>query len=77
MYEILTAQILSRSVILVVNPLSGMGVEVGLGRSVAQRIVTDPNCQVNVEHLCGDQTLRVYQPPRRQLEKNKDFVKMN
>lgn len=69
--ETLTAQIFPCSVILVVDPLSWMRVEVGLGGSITKRIVTDPDCQVNVEHLWGDQTLCINQPTRSQLEKNK------
>lgn len=65
----LTAQIFPCSVVLVVNPLSGVRVEVGLGGSVAQRIITNPDCQVNVKHLRGDQTLCIHQPTRSQLEK--------
>lgn len=69
--ETLTAQILPCSVILVVNPLSGMGVEVGLRGSIAQRIVTDPHRQVDVKNLWRDQTLCIHQPTRCQLERKK------
>lgn len=70
-YKILTAQILPCSVILVVNPFSRMGVEVGLGGSIAQWIIADPDCQVNVKHLRGNQTLCIHQPTRSQLQKKK------
>lgn len=68
--EQLTAQIFPCSVIFVMNPLSGVRVEVGLGRSVAQRVVTDPYCQVNVKHLWGDQTLCIHQLTGGQLEED-------
>ncbi|TNN34445.1 hypothetical protein EYF80_055392 [Liparis tanakae] len=64
----LTAQVLPRGVVLVVDPLPGVGVEVGLGGGEAQRIVTDPDGQVDVEHLRGDQTLGIHQASRCQLE---------
>lgn len=63
----LTAQVLPCGVVLVVDPLPGVRVEVGLRGSVAQRVVADPHCQVDVEDLRRDQTLRVHQPPRGQL----------
>lgn len=51
------------------NPFSGVRVEVGLRCSVAQGIITDPDCQVNVKNLWGNQTLDIHQPTRGQLEK--------
>lgn len=56
------------------NPFSGVRVEVGLRCSVAQGIITDPDCQVNVKNLWGNQTLDIHQPTRGQLEKKLAFV---
>jgi len=70
----LTAQILPRRVVLVMNPLSGMGVEVGLGGRKAQRIITDPDGQVNVKHLRRDQTLGIHQASRCQLEESENTI---
>lgn len=67
----LTAQVLPCGVVLVVDPLPGVRVEVGLRGSVAQRVVADPHRQVDVEHLRRDQTLGVHQPPRGQLRQRK------
>lgn len=70
----LTAQILPCGVVLVMDPLSGMGIEVCLGGSVAQRVITDPDCQVNVKHLRGDETLSIHQPTGSQLEERRHLI---
>ena len=67
----LTAKVFPCSIILVVNPLSGVRVEVGLGGSIAQRIITDTDCQVNIKYLRWDQTLGIHQLTRGQLLKKK------
>jgi len=42
------------------DPLPRMGVKVGLGGSIAQRIITDPYCQVDVKNLWWNETILIH-----------------
>lgn len=65
---LLTAQILSGGVILVVDPLARLRVEVTLRGSIAQRVIAHPHSQVDIEDLWVNQTLLIHQTTRSQLE---------
>lgn len=47
----LTAQVLSGGVVLVMDPLTGVRVEVPLRGSIAQRVVAHPHSQVDIEDV--------------------------
>lgn len=64
----LTSQVLARGVVLVMDPLGGRWVEVGLGGSKAQGVVAGPHRQADVEGVRGDDAVLIHQPPCGQLQ---------
>lgn len=64
----LTSQVLARGVVLVMDPLGGRRVEVGLRGGEAQGVVAGPHRQADVEGVRGDDAVFVHQPPRGQLQ---------
>lgn len=68
----LTSQVLACGVVLVMNPLGGWGVEVGLGGGKAQGVIAGPHCQADVEGVRGDDAILVHQSPCGQLQERSE-----
>lgn len=60
-------------VCLVVDPLGAVRADVGLRGGVGHRVIADPGCQVDVESIWVNDSIRIHQTLLSQLQNGKEL----